>query len=463
MKKAIALILAAILLLGLLAGCTPKANPTDSGNRSDDPSEASRNDGGAEDSGRNQDLSILWSSGGNGEYVNYTVDYLTETYGLDVEIEYNAKAHEVLQPQIIAGNPPDVVMVQHSFFNYYEAIQAGAFTAVNDYLDLPVNGSDKTVREVANSDIIDSTSVDGKTYLLMSNMNVNGIYYDKAMFDEHGWEVPRTWDEFLSLCEEIKTTTDIAPFAYPGMYPYYLNCFVFPQLCTLGNGTETFREFNNMAEGFWVSEPVRETFERIEYMRDHGYFLDGLISLSHTETQMEFINGHVAMLACGSWLENEMAGNWPDGFELAYMETPAGDAADGETYVVVTGNMFAFPSAAENKDWIGEFLQTYYSADSAAAVTRDCGVVISPEMVVEQAEIRSALSPSVVESYESANANTKLYLLASLWYPEFWTDYQNTVTALVSGEIDAETFCRTVEAYAAEIRADENTVKYSVG
>ena len=138
MKKAIALILAAILLLGLLAGCTPKANPTDSGNRSDDPGEASRNDGGAEDSGRNQDLSILWSSGGNGEYVNYTVDYLTETYGLDVEIEYNAKAHEVLQPQIIAGNPPDVVMVQHSFFNYYEAIQAGAFTAVNDYLDLPV-------------------------------------------------------------------------------------------------------------------------------------------------------------------------------------------------------------------------------------------------------------------------------------------------------------------------------------
>ena len=78
------------------------------------------------------------------------------------------------------------------------------------------------------------------------------------------------------------------------------------------------------------------------------------------------------MLACGSWLENEMAGNWPDGFELAYMETPAGDAADDETYVVVTGNMFAFPSAAENKDWIGEFLQTYYSADSAAAAICPC-------------------------------------------------------------------------------------------
>ena len=465
MKRVIALALTVILLLGMLSGCASETQETtESSNTSTETETTTESSETSESTGdKNMDLSILWSSGGNGEYVNYTVDYLRENYGVNVNIEYNAKAHEVLQPQIIAGNPPDIVMVQHGFFNYYEAIQAGAFTPVNDYLNLPVNGSDKTVREVANSDIIDATSVDGETYLLMSNMNVNGIYYDKAMFEEHGWEVPQTWDEFIALCEEIKTTTDIAPFAYPGMYPYYMSPFVFPQICTLGNGADSFKDFNNMVEGFWTSDPVLETFERIQYMRDNGYFMDGLISLSHTETQMEFINGRVAMLACGSWLENEMAGNWPDGFELAYMPTPAADSADAEKFVVVSGNMFGFPSAAKNKDWIGEFLQTYYSEESAVRVTQDCGVVISPDLAVNNEEIRNSLTPSVFESYESANENTKLYLLASLWYPEFWTNYQNTLTALVSGEIDAEEFCQTVEDYAQAIRDDDDITKYQAG
>jgi len=469
MKKRIALLLATLLLFGLFAGCASSGQTNAAVTTAVATTAATETtvDASGETTSvakkTNKNLSILWSSGGNGEYVNYTVDYLKNTYGLNINIEYNAKAHEILQPQLIAGNPPDVVMVQHSFFNYYEAIQAGSFQNITSYLDLPVNGSDKTVREVANPDIIDSTSVNGSTYLLMSNMNVGGIYYNKAMFDEHGWKVPQTWDEFIELCKTIKTTTDIAPFAYPGMYPYYMNCFVFPQICALGNGADTFQNFNNMTEGFWISDPVEKAFERIQEMRDNGYFLEKLTSLNHTETQMEFINGNVAMIACGSWLQNEMADNWPEGFELAYMETPAAANADAKKYVVVSGNMFAFPEAAANKEWVGEFLQTYYSDESAAAVAKDCGVVISPAMVAENNEVRAALSDSVVESYESANTNTKLYLLASIWYPEFWKNYQNTLSSLVAGDIDAAEFCQTVEDYAAAIRSDSSVVKYTVG
>jgi N-acetylglucosamine transport system substrate-binding protein len=59
----------------------------------------------------NKNLSILWSAGGNGEFINYTVDKLKSDYGLNVDLEYNTLAHEVLRPQIIAGNPPDITMV----------------------------------------------------------------------------------------------------------------------------------------------------------------------------------------------------------------------------------------------------------------------------------------------------------------------------------------------------------------
>ena len=412
---------------------------------------------------KNMDLSILWAGGGNGEFVNYAAEYLEDNFGVNVNLEYNTKAHEVFQPMLVAGNPPDIVMVQFGFFNYFGAIQAGAFQAVDELLATPVNGTDKTVGDIANPDIVNAVMVDGHNYLLSSNMNVGGMYYDKAMFDEHGWEVPKTWDEFIALCEEIVTTTDIAPIAYPGMYPYYFDCFFLPQIWALGDGLDTVRAFNNVEEGFWTSEPVKEAVARVEYMRDHGYFLKNMIGLSHTETQMEFINGNVAMICCGSWLANEMDGNWPDGFDLHYMNTPATASADDDQYVQLSGHLFGFPAAAKNKDWNAEFLAAYYSEESAVRVAKECGVVITPAYVATNPEIQEALPPSVVESFTHANDDVGYYTLSTKWYSEWYAEYQNLIDELVDGQITGEAFCDTMEANTAALRADDTIVKYQVG
>ena len=44
--------------------------------------------------------------------------------------------------------------------------------------------------------------------------NAAGVLYNKDMFAEHGWEIPQTWDEFISLCEEIQNE---------GIHPLYLD------------------------------------------------------------------------------------------------------------------------------------------------------------------------------------------------------------------------------------------------
>ncbi len=436
MKRAFALLLAAFLAAGVLSAAGEEKT--------------------------NKDLSVLWSSGGNGDFVDYTVERLTEKYGLNITLEYNSKAHEILQPQIIAGNPPDVAMVQHGFFDYFAAIEAGKYTPITEYLSRPVEGSDKTVFEVANPDVIDSMRVNGESYIIMSNMNVNGIFYSAKMFRDHGWAVPATWDEFTALCETIKTTTNIAPFIYPGMYPYYLQSLVMPSIASCGRGTESIKDINNMVEGIWLSDEVKETAERIQYMRDHGYFAENLISLNHTASQMEFINGKAAMIAGGSWLENEMGDNWPADFELSFMPMPIQKSAEDETFIIVTGNLFGFPSAAKNKEWIGEFLETYYSPASALRVAKDCAVVISPAMVAESEEVRSVLKDSVVQCYTAANDNTKVFMLYNMWYAQFHKEYQNQLTALISGEIDAQQWCENMENLAEGVREDDFITKYKV-
>jgi N-acetylglucosamine transport system substrate-binding protein len=410
----------------------------------------------------NNEVSILWDGGGNGEFVNYAIEQM-EAKGAKFDIEYTPKAHEVFQPMLVGGNPPDIVMVQFGFFNHFEAIQAGAFQEIDDLLNVVVDGSDKMVGEIANPDIVNAVMVDGHHYLLSSNMNVGGMYYNKTMFDEHGWTVPTTWDEFIALCEEIKTTTDIAPIAYPGMYPYYFDCFFFPQVLALGEGSKTLNDMNNMVEGFWTSEPAKEAAKRVEYMCEQGYFLENMIGLSHTETQMEFINGNVAMLCCGSWLENEMAGNWPDDFDLHFMVTPAVKNAEDEKFVQLSGHLVCFPAAAKNTEWNKDFVAAYYSEESAVRVAKECGVVITPEYIASNEEIKAALPASVVETFTLTNENSGYSMLATKWYSE-WNDQRQALTdQLVDGEISAEGFCETMEANSAAVRENPDIVKYTVG
>ncbi|MEF9974248.1 MAG: extracellular solute-binding protein [Clostridia bacterium] len=412
--------------------------------------------------GDNKDLSILWSSTGYGNYADYTAARLTELYGLNINLEYNAKAHEVLQPQIIAGNPPDVVMAQQNFFDYFAAIDAGAFTPITKYLELPVEDSDQTVHAMANASIIDSMRVNGEAYVMMSNMNISGICYDKAMFAKHGWAVPQSWDEFIALCETIKTTTDIAPFIYPGMYPYYMSQFFFPMIAAVGRGTESIKDINNMKEGIWLSDEVRTSADRLQQMRDKGYFAKDLLSLNHTSAQMEFINGRVAMVSCGSWIQNEMGDNWPEDFELGFMVNPCGNAPDSEKFVQISGTLMGFPSAAKNHDWIGEFLQTYYSPASAVAVANQCAVVISPTAVTESAALRAALTPFVAECFDTTAQNTSIFMIYTIWYSEFFAGLQNQLTALISGEIDAPVFCENMEKLAQGVRDDDFIAKYTL-
>ena len=42
------------------------------------------------------------------------------------------------------------------------------------------------------------------TYAVPYVANAAGILYNKEMFEENGWEIPTTWDEFIELLDTIK-------------------------------------------------------------------------------------------------------------------------------------------------------------------------------------------------------------------------------------------------------------------
>ncbi|MEG2870751.1 MAG: extracellular solute-binding protein, partial [Clostridium sp.] len=49
-------------------------------------------------------------------------------------------------------------------------------------------------------------SQDGSLYYLPGPSQIRGILYNKTLFLEHGWTVPKDFDGFLALCAQIEST-----------------------------------------------------------------------------------------------------------------------------------------------------------------------------------------------------------------------------------------------------------------
>lgn len=51
---------------------------------------------------------------------------------------------------------------------------------------------------------LDGVAVDGKIYMLPGFSDIFGIVYDRTLFEERGWKLPGSRDEFIELCKTIE-------------------------------------------------------------------------------------------------------------------------------------------------------------------------------------------------------------------------------------------------------------------
>ena len=125
---------------------------------------------------------------------------------IHLTIDSPNEAMTILKTRFIREDYPDIVGIGGDI-NYSNFLDAELFMDISDleetgmvkqsYLDI-----DKELEFIPQEGI----------YALPYVANAAGMLYNKDMFEEHGWEIPETWDEFLALCEEIKAS---------GMQPLY--------------------------------------------------------------------------------------------------------------------------------------------------------------------------------------------------------------------------------------------------
>jgi raffinose/stachyose/melibiose transport system substrate-binding protein len=224
----------------------------------------------------------------------------------NITIDLNSNSQE-LSALFASGEIPDIFCTE-------------GYNNMKMYLDY--------IEDVSNQSWVDKVSpsaracmtLDGKVYGQPVSMAGEGVVYNKKMFAEHGWKVPLTRTEFLSLCKTIKAA-GITALVNEFGDDWLLGQFAGNIFAAVSDSAGFLQKLYAGGETFSANTQFKNSFGLLDVMIEYG--LPDSLSYSWNETCSAFALGEAAMCFEGDWL-----------WETLYSLNPA-----------IECGMFAFPSS----------------------------------------------------------------------------------------------------------------------
>lgn len=297
---------------------------------------------------------------------------------VDVTLTQEKELENAITPRMQAGDYPDVVMLaQNRPMALPETlIKENQLANLSDLLTWTIPGEEGTVEEKLLEGFTDSTSTnpynDGETYLMPMFYSPTGLFYNTALFEEKGWEVPTTWDQMWGLAEVAKAE-EIALFTYPTSG--YLDTFFFSMIYSAG-GAELFGEATQYNPDVWSGEELTQVFETLGVLAENTEetTVANANPNDFVRNQQLILDNKALFMPNGTWIVGEMA-DAPrvDNFSWGMTALPAlTDGGDQYAYTFI--EHIWVPEGAENKEAAKDFIAFLYS-DVAADIFLEYGAV----------------------------------------------------------------------------------------
>lgn len=263
----------------------------------------------------------------------------------DIHLTINSPndAMTILKTRFIREDYPDILGIGGDI-NYSYFVDAEILADVSDYPGLQtINPGYLDIAE--NLELVPT---DG-TYAVPYVANAAGILYNRALFEEHGWEIPETWDELNELCQQIQAE---------GILPFY---FGFKDTWTC------LAPWNAMAVELSPSNTTKlvnsgQTTFSVEYRELAEKYLDLLqygpkdpFAYNYNDACTAFARGESAMYPIGSYAAPQILSVNPD-LELDSFVMPACDDASGNVLNSGIDLLFAVTADCPNKEAAYEVL-----------------------------------------------------------------------------------------------------------
>ena len=296
-----------------------------------------------------------------------------------LELDGDANMTANILPRLQTGrNLPDLVMVLST--NWQPWAVQGYLEPIDDVYSYEVKEG-VTVKDYVVDNLKTFGKVNDNYWAVPWSAGPCGIVYNEGMFNQFGWEIPKTVNELMTLCETIKNDSggEISPFAWSGSVSGYWDFLTFQWWAQIEGeeGWNTFWKFENpevykQTGRYKALEAFQNLIDNLDGSPKNS--IPGAASKKFMEAQMAFVNGEAAMMPNGCWLENEMKSSLPKGFKMKLMQTPVIDGAIQEdANYNACGDFIVIPRKAAQKEMAKEFLKYICTEDAAVIFTKSSG------------------------------------------------------------------------------------------
>ena len=368
--------------------------------------------------------------------------YMEENPNVNIEVEAldDASYKTKFKAYASGSDMPDLVNIwgQPSFLS--EVIDAGLLAELNqdDYADYNfITGS------------LDGFMRDGKLYGLARNTDVMGFYYNKAIFEECGVEVPTTYDELTDAVATIAEKGYI-PISMDGTDKYPLPIFIQDVYQKLVGADSYAKSTEAVATGEY-DDNWKTAAQMLTDLASAGGFQAGFETTDYGTAKNLFTNGQAAMYYMGSW-EMSMATNEEipedirNNISVFTMPTVEGGAGTATDICAWNGGGYAVTANSDVKDEAIKLLNYMFEPDNWTKLCWENGVCMSAQnfgdyLTGNETELQKEWV-AIVDNSTSLSGVT----LNDLGSSEFKTVSEDSSVELAIGSITPDDYFNTLSA-----------------
>lgn len=398
--------------------------------------------GGNADSGKTE-IEILQYKPEATAYFDALEEEFNATHDdIHLTIDSPNDASSIMRTRFIREDYPDIIGIGGDI-NYSYYVDAEILADVSDWAG--IQNIKQAYLDIGEAlEIVPTEGTYGVPYVA----NAAGILYNRDLFEEHGWEIPRTWDELLSLCEDIQAE-GILPF-YFGFRETWTCLAPWNAIAVDLAPADLCKQVNRGEATF--TEGYRESAEKYLQLLDYGP--KDPFAYGYNDACTAFANGESAMYTIGSYAVPQILSVNPE-MNIDSFVMPGSDDEDGNTLNSGIDLQFCVTVACENKEAAYEVLDFLYEDESIQKYIDDQNAIPCKEGDFDLAPMLDGMR----EYIDSGNMTD----YQDHYYPSEMAVDAQLQTFLINKDVDAflEKFdkdwirynrdiIRTVEEYEAE-------------
>ncbi|WP_171117621.1 MULTISPECIES: ABC transporter substrate-binding protein [unclassified Streptomyces] len=260
----------------------------------------------------------------------------TKESGLTVDV--NTKDSNTFQEQInsyLQGTPDDVFTWFAGYRMQFFAAK-GLATPTDDVWEKIGGNFPEAMKALSKGE-------DGKYYLVPLYTYPWAVFYRRSVFEEKGYEVPTTWDDFIALCKQMQKDK-LVPIAF-GDKDAWPALGTFDQINFRANGYDFHVELM-AGKASWTDAKVRKTFDL--WTEILPYHQEGAVGRTWQDAAQTLASKKAGMYLMGSFVAQQFTDKTALE-DLDFFAFPEIDPAYGQDTVEAPTDGFMMSKSPKNK------------------------------------------------------------------------------------------------------------------